>query len=324
MSYKKWAMPVAVLIVASLALTACPAPTPPVPQSAPTVVLEPTAVEPTATPTAVEPTATPTAVEPTATPTAVAPTATPTVVEPTAAPTAVDPTAAPTGPVVVPPTLQGLRLAPIGHPTWKPVDFHLFAAPYGKTATGYASLDQTALAVLSEPNHKPVPGLLSVGPGAPHAPPYTAEIAAGVVAAGYHEGVRFTTSEFSEGMGVYLAWMNVPIEGTTGSSPDFDSGPIIPNNLFPFFIIGKTVHNGREFDGDSLATQPLAAPNKSGFNVDGASHLPGFVAANADFGPSGTPLVGSYTYRIEINDTAVPMATWGPGWRIEVDFTIVP
>ena len=47
MSYKKWAMPLVVLIAVSLALTACPAPTPPVAQIVPTV-----AVEPTAAPTA--------------------------------------------------------------------------------------------------------------------------------------------------------------------------------------------------------------------------------------------------------------------------------
>lgn len=50
MSYKKWAMPLVVLIVASLALTACPAPTPPVVQIVPTVAVEPTAA-PTAAPT---------------------------------------------------------------------------------------------------------------------------------------------------------------------------------------------------------------------------------------------------------------------------------
>ena len=50
MSYKKWAMPLVVLIAASLALTACPAPTPPVAQIVPTVAVEPTAA-PTAAPT---------------------------------------------------------------------------------------------------------------------------------------------------------------------------------------------------------------------------------------------------------------------------------
>jgi oligopeptide transport system substrate-binding protein len=52
MSTKKWAMPVVVLIAMSLALTACPAPTPPVAPAAPTVV-----VEPTTAPTVVAPTA---------------------------------------------------------------------------------------------------------------------------------------------------------------------------------------------------------------------------------------------------------------------------
>ncbi|MFZ2420558.1 MAG: peptide ABC transporter substrate-binding protein [Anaerolineae bacterium] len=50
MSYKKWAMPLVVLIAVSLALTACPAPTPPVAKIVPTVAVEPTAA-PTAAPT---------------------------------------------------------------------------------------------------------------------------------------------------------------------------------------------------------------------------------------------------------------------------------
>ena len=290
MSYKKWAMPLVVLIVASLALTACPAPTPPVARSAPTVT-----VEPTAAPTVILPTATPTAVEPIATPTVVAPT------EP----------AADTS------TLLAVRLKPIGHPTWKPVDFHLFAAPFGPNA----ELGATARSILPEPNHRSFPDVM-VGPGAPHAPPYTTELAAGVVASGFHEGVRFTTSEFSEGMGIFLAWMNVPAPGTTGSSPDFASGPIIANRLFPVWAFAGSTHNGRTFDPD--LSHGVYAPNENGFNVDGASHFPVFVATNADWGPSGAPLAGSYTYKIEMRDAVKPAASFGDGWLIEVDFTIAP
>jgi len=281
MPTKKWAMPLVVLIVASLALTACPAPTPPVAAVVPTVV---------------EPTAAPTVVEPTAAPTVTAPT------EP----------AADTSP------LLAVRLKPIGHPTWKPVDFHLFAAPFGPGG----GLGEIARSILPGPNHRAFPDVL-VGPGAPHAPPYTAELAAGVVAAGFHEGVRFTTSEFSEGMGVFLAWMNVPAPGTTGSSPDFASGPIIANRLFPIYTGAESVHNGRTFDS-SMADYGVFAPGQNGFNVDGASHFPVFVADNADWGPSGAPLAGSYTYKIEMRDAVIPAASWGDGWRIEVDFTIAP
>jgi len=265
----------------------------------------------------VPPTAAPTVVPPTAAPTVVAPTPAPTVVPPTAAPTVVPPTAAPIEPAADTSPLLAVRLKPIGHPTWKPVDFHLFAAPFGPDA----ELGAIARSILPEPNHRSFPDVL-VGPGAPHAPPYTAELAVGVGAAGFHEGVRFTTSEFSEGMGVFLAWMNVPAPGTTGSSPDFARGPIIANRLFPVWAFAGSTHNGRTFDPD--LSHGVYAPNENGFNVDGASHFPVFVGTNADWGPSGAPLAGSYTYKIEMRDAVVPAASWGDGWLIEVDFTIAP
>ncbi len=33
---------------------------------------------------------------------------------------------------------QGVHSTPIGDPTWAPVDFHLFSAPIGTAASGYA------------------------------------------------------------------------------------------------------------------------------------------------------------------------------------------
>jgi hypothetical protein len=141
-------------------------------------------------------------------------------------------------------------------------------------------------------------------------------LAAGVVAQGYHQGVRFSRSEFSEGMGVYLVWMNVPTPGTTGSSPDFDSGPIIPNSLFPIHVVGSSVHNGAPFS--FLFEGDVPALNTAGFNVDGASHFPFFIADNADFGPPGAKLRGSYDWHITMTDTS------GSGWRIEAHFAIAP
>ena len=35
------------------------------------------------------------------------------------------------------PPAQGVRITPIGDPTWMPVDFHLFAATIGTATTGY-------------------------------------------------------------------------------------------------------------------------------------------------------------------------------------------
>src|SRR5262249_38663363 len=158
----------------------------------------------------------------------------------------------------------------------------------GTAATGYAEFADTSLALLPPPNHVFHPDLL-VGPGAPHAPPYDSELADGVADLGLHAGVRFGTSEFSTGQGVYLSWMNVPSPRTTGPSPDFTSGPIVPNSLFPMHVSGVSYHNNEVFDpffADFLVPA-LDASLTPPFAVDGHSHFPVFTADNADFGPAG-------------------------------------
>ncbi|MCB0257425.1 MAG: hypothetical protein KDI55_27190 [Anaerolineae bacterium] len=217
-----------------------------------------------------------------------------------------------------PPPTQGVHLTPIGNPTWKPVDFHLFSAPIGTAASGYEEFLETALGLLPEPNHTFHPDL-GVGPGDPHDPPYDQEMADGVVAQGYHEGVRFNQSEFSDGMGVWTAWMNVPYPGTTGSSPDFTSGPIIPNSIFPIHVNAVSTHNGAPysdvFDGDVPALDGSICDNCA---VDGHSHFPFFLADNADFGPPGGKIRGSYTWEVTMIDAT------GNGWQFDVHFAVAP
>jgi hypothetical protein len=132
--------------------------------------------------------------------------------------------------------------------------------------------------------------------------------------------VRFNSTEFSNGNGVWLVWMNVPAPGTTGSSPDFASGSIIPNSLFPIHVEGVTSHNGRPFD-PFLANFDVPALDQNldpPFAVDGHSHFPVFIADNADFGPPGTRLNGSYRYLLTMTDTT------GRGWRIKAHFAVAP
>jgi hypothetical protein len=209
-----------------------------------------------------------------------------------------------------------VKITPIGHPTWAPVDFHLFSAPIGTAADGYAEFSNTQVALLPPPKHVVNSQLGGPGPGAPHLPPYDSELAQGVAALGFHEGTRFSMKEFSNGMGIYLVWMNVPAPGTIGSSPDFLSGPIIGNSLFPISNAGKTFHNGKEWNPnlgtfDVLALNQLNPP----FNVDGASHFPIFYAENADFGPATN---GSYEFHITSTDIS------GNGWKIEAHFAVAP
>lgn len=209
-----------------------------------------------------------------------------------------------------------VRMTPIGTPTWKPVDLHVFSAPVGTASDGYAEFLTTALSLLPPPNHVFNPSL-GVGPGAPHAPPYTGELAAGLEAAGFPDRAAFNLAEFSNGKGVWCVWMVVPDPGTTGSSPDFSAGPIIANGLFPIHIAGTTFRNDRVWD-PFLGTLDVPALNAISppFTVDGASHFPIFFFDNMDFAPPDTRPSGSYSYVFVMTDTS------GNGWNLVASFAI--
>jgi len=208
-----------------------------------------------------------------------------------------------------------IRLSPIGKPGWKPVDLHLFSAPIG-VAPNYAEFGTTTLALLPEPNHRAHPDL-GVGPGAPHRPPYNRELRQGVAALGFHQRGPFSLSEFSNGSGVWLAWMNVPRRGSRGSSPDFTRGPIISNELFPIAVTGFSTLRGSLFS--TLAEFEI--PKLDGeldppFDVDGHSHFPIFIADNADFGAAGVDPVGRFTWHLTLVDQH------GDGWQIQARFVV--
>jgi hypothetical protein len=208
----------------------------------------------------------------------------------------------------------------VGHPAWLPADLHVFSAPIGTASDGYAEFLTTLQTVLPPPHYQLYTGL-GIGPGTPEAPPYTHDIADGVQAAGYAQGTLFGTGQFSNGQGVYLAFMVVPTPSTTniGSSPDFASGPIIQNSLFPISVTGITYRNGAvwdpflaSFDVPAINGPPVDPP----INVDGFSHFPLFAADNADFGPANTPLPGLYQYKLSMLDSS------GNGWNITAYFAI--
>lgn len=218
-----------------------------------------------------------------------------------------------------PPAL-GVHITPIGSPTWKPVDFHLFAAPVGTATSGYVEFFDTQLALLPSPNHVPHPAL-GIGPGLPHLPPYNSEFANSIASLGYHEGLQFNRSEFSNGSGIFLVWTNVPSPGITGSSPDFATGPIIPNSLFPIHVTLSDTHNNKLFSAAAaFDVPPLDASLSPPFFVDGHSHFPVFIADNADFilPTAHQNLLGSYEYLVVMTDSS------GNGWRIKAHFTLAP
>jgi len=221
-------------------------------------------------------------------------------------------------------TSQGLaRVKRVGEPIWRPVDFHLFAAPIGSFDNGFAEFFALGGQLLPPPNHIVIPPGV-VLPGAAHAPPYDGELAQGVAANGFVDRHSFPASAFSAESrnGIYLVWMLVPDPGVTGRSPDFASGPIIPNSLFPIIINGIATRNGETFDPvfvADLQVPPLdqnTAPQFAG--MEGYSHLPVFTADAQVFGidPANTPPEGRYQYEITIRDLA------GNGWDIVAQFVV--
>jgi hypothetical protein len=212
-----------------------------------------------------------------------------------------------------------LTLTQTGSPIWKPVDFHMFSAPTGTSKTGFAEVLDTILALLPEPNHTFIPEL-GAGPGEPHDPPYDSELADGVRNLGFAEKVEFSSKEFSRGNGVYLVWMNIPDPGTTGSSPDFASGPIIPNSLFPIETCTTVTRDDGARDGPScFLVPPLTEEIDSRFrDLDGHSHFPVFLAETAEFFPPfpDPHPQGDYQYEVEITDQEEN------GWKIVARFEI--
>ena len=209
---------------------------------------------------------------------------------------------------------------PVGTPAWQPTDLHLFFAPIGTAQSNFAEILTTLQTILPEPNHRFHPDLF-IGPGDPHTGPYTQEISSGLASSGFQEKTIYDASDFSGANGIYLTMMNVPGFGVTppaqGSSPDFASGPIISNSLFPISALGTTFRNGSPLPAFSaFGVPPLDGSLNPPFNVDGHSHFPLNYIDNADF--NGVDAAGTYLYSLSLRDTA------GNGWDVSVPFQVVP
>jgi len=204
------------------------------------------------------------------------------------------------------------RLRQIGNPIWKPVDLHLFSAPIGPPPEFPLLLD-TAIALLnpSLPENHSFHDDLFVGPGNPHGPPYNREFRNGVARLGFDEDGPFAESDFSGENAVWLTWMTVPKPGTQGSSPDFDSGPIIPNLLFLIQGPSTTTRNGAPFGMCNVLPVPPLDTISPRFDVDGHSHFPVFYLDGSISDPA-VDTVGSYTYQILLVDKGRLDGWWRP------------
>lgn len=191
-----------------------------------------------------------------------------------------------------------VTVTPIGSPTWYMTGFQLFSAP--------GSTDEEFFGVIES----------IVGENAREvvtAPPYDNLIPNGVAANGYEVKNIFAWSEANERPNIpYFAFNIIPDGTVTGSSFDFDSGPIIPNALLPIKCDLKILREGEQVDfcGSELGRMIDG--------LDGDSHTGLFFAATPSFFPDGTELLGSYEFTGTLLDAS------GAGYQISAPYSVVP
>lgn len=196
----------------------------------------------------------------------------------------------------------------IGDPAWEPVDFHQVAVDMTRYEPTYfrALLEH----VLQAPDHV-WNDALGIAPGAAHPPPYDHEIGDRLAELGFEPGSLFSAVEITWPNAFLGTFMVVPSAGApTGSSPDFEQGPIIPHSLCPIIVDTAIYDHGRRtpiytggFDVEALDT--IDPP----IHVDGHSHFPIFTLA-------ASPPPGHHFWRLTMTDQA------GDGWEIEQRFVV--
>jgi hypothetical protein len=206
-----------------------------------------------------------------------------------------------------------VAITPVGAPTWRPVDFQNFAAPFVSSSTGFdgsrATLDSVfgTLHVFS--------GGVYV-PGTPHAPPYDGELERGVKNAGFVNTAELPSVDLKAPSGLYLAFFLVPDVGAAvGRSPDYASGPILPDSLFPISIQGDLYQENSVANPNFDSGYPPLSMLMPSASFDGYSHLPLIFATNMEF---SAPPAADYSWRFELRDTT------GAGWSITLAFRLTP
>lgn len=190
-----------------------------------------------------------------------------------------------------------VELTRVGNPIWRPTDFHLFTAPCEPTPEAF-----NAVADLIVPIPEPRTD-----------PPYDNLVSDRMAAAGFQDATIYLPSDIDgEPSGIYFAHMLIPDPGETGSSPDFASGPIIPNRLFPITDDTDILRNGIVVDGE------LDGPFSPSVGFAGKSHDAAIFCDDAVFFPPGTELTGNWAYRSVLRDAE------GNGWNISAPFQVVP
>jgi hypothetical protein len=165
------------------------------------------------------------------------------------------------------------------------------------------------------PGHRPYPEAGLFGPDRRHPGPYDDEIRAALFARGYSGSSCFVPADLVSPYGLVLVAVLVPEPSAPiGRSPDFDSGPILPDRLFPLIITGGSNRGGTGF---ALNIPPLedVLPDAG----DGFSHVPLSFGASTELDDLAPPVpVGDHSWSFMMRDAT------GAGWSVTADFVVLP
>lgn len=225
--------------------------------------------------------------------------------------------AAPTPGELLGPGCVGCTVTALGVASWNLEGVMIALAPsFGSASTGVAPL-YTWLSTVLGPSHQLYVKENQYGPGTPHAGPYGSELYTLFTAASTPAQQTFTAAQFGAPTGVVILMNAVPNAlAPLGSSPDFASGRIIPNSLFPILVDGDLRRNGamydKDFDWQYRALDKFETP----ILKDGASHLLLWFGENSSFVPSVTDPKGNYDFELSVVDSS------GVGWVVHVPFVV--
>jgi len=211
-------------------------------------------------------------------------------------------------------TSPSYQLTKIGSPVFKPIGMTLFAAPAGVHPTAMELIGPTVQGIYGTLHlmNATQNGLI---PGIAHQPPYDNEIANGVAAKGYFVSNTFADCQMYPTSGVYVLFFVAPDVGAPmGKSADFDSGPIVPNSIFPMFLGQDLYREGVLVDPVGDGYFPASTAITPG--TEGYSHLPVTWVTGMGWVPTGTPVKGDYSWKLDVIDKN------GSGWTITVPFTV--
>jgi hypothetical protein len=200
-----------------------------------------------------------------------------------------------------------------GDPAWKTAGWQLFSAPIGTQSDNFAEALNSWATIW--PEHAVLTlgsGQIIFGPKTPHAPPYDGEPAAGVAATDFPHGTYFPERSWTAPGGLLLSGVLIPTAGAlTGSSTDFDSGPIVTARV----VVTADLYQGQTLvaldPGFTTPTLQDALPDAA---FDGWSHVLINFAQSTQF-IAGTP--GNYAFLVTLLEQDS-----GAGWTVRVPFVI--